>query len=236
MNDTHQIAASRSEAMQRGDSRYFSGVACKNGHVAIRHVKGGCVACQSKRATEWAAANQDRREASTKRWREENRDKISAAFQAWSAANPGAWAEQCREWRERNPESARAAGKRWRAKNPDKERAKQQRRLAENPEGVRASKRRWKQANPDRVTAYENKRRAAKMQATPPWLALAQRAEIDGIYLFSATLQRLSGVGYHVDHVVPLIGRNVCGLHVPWNLRAIPASENYAKANRLDLD
>jgi hypothetical protein len=69
--------------------------------------------------------------------------------------------------------------------------------------------------------------------ATPPWV---DRSQILLIYEASVRATRETGIPHHVDHIVPLAGKNVCGLHVPWNLRAIPASENLSKGNSLDAD
>lgn len=83
----------------------------------------------------------------------------------------------------------------------------------------------WKRNHPEQVRAsglaMANKRRAAKNQ--PHW---ADQTEITAFYAACPP-------GYHVDHIVPLNGKNVCGLHVVWNLQYLPPAENRAKSNKL---
>jgi hypothetical protein len=67
---------------------------------------------------------------------------------------------------------------------------------------------------------------ARRTQACPPWLTREQRNQMRDVY-------RRCPPGFHVDHVVPLNGENVCGLHVPWNLQHLPAAENIRKGNKL---
>lgn len=74
---------------------------------------------------------------------------------------------------------------------------------------------------------YVARRRAVKLNATPPWV---DRKELQKIYA-EAAKRRRAGENVHVDHIVPLRGKNVCGLHVPWNLQIIPAHENLSKHN-----
>lgn len=69
----------------------------------------------------------------------------------------------------------------------------------------------------------EAQHRAAKLAATPVW---ADIGKIRAIYESCPD-------GYHVDHIVPLKGDNVCGLHVDWNLQVIPALDNIRKSNKL---
>lgn len=81
--------------------------------------------------------------------------------------------------------------------------------------------------------ARVRKRELAKINRTPPWLSVEQLAEITAIYKERDRLQTETGEAYHVDHIVPLQGSNVSGLHVPWNLRIIPAYNNLSKGNKL---
>lgn len=81
--------------------------------------------------------------------------------------------------------------------------------------------------------------RAAKIRyerklsmATPVWLTKEHWAEMDAIYANARKLTRKTGVRHEVDHIVPLNGKLVSGLHVPWNLQVLTQSENVAKSNR----
>lgn len=68
--------------------------------------------------------------------------------------------------------------------------------------------------------------------ATPPWLTKVHEREIHQFYCEAKGLTRLSRMRggkprhYTVDHIVPLRGKNVWGLHVPWNLRILPKKQN----------
>lgn len=72
-------------------------------------------------------------------------------------------------------------------------------------------------------------RRAGLERATPKWV---DRREITAIYEQCASVTRQTGIRHEVDHIVPLRGKRVSGLHVPWNLCVITAAENSAKSNR----
>jgi 5-methylcytosine-specific restriction endonuclease McrA len=72
-------------------------------------------------------------------------------------------------------------------------------------------------------------RRAGLNNATPSW---ANRLEIKKIYLQCCLKTKITGIKHEVDHIVPLKGANICGLHVHWNLRVIEASANRLKGNK----
>lgn len=77
------------------------------------------------------------------------------------------------------------------------------------------------------------KRRASKISATPNWLTNSQIKEIADKYALSKKMSSITKIDYHVDHIIPLQGDNVCGLHVPWNLRVIKGQLNLTKGNKL---
>lgn len=77
-------------------------------------------------------------------------------------------------------------------------------------------------------------RRKKVISATPHWLSDFQRKQITDIYFLSITKTEETGVHHQVDHIVPVSGKTVCGLHVPWNLRVITRLDNIRKSNKLD--
>lgn len=105
----------------------------------------------------------------------------------------------------------------WRIENPDHENTK-------------IVKRRWAKAHPEKKHQDTANRRAAKLQRTPVWLNKGHQLEIDSIYELCSAYRQI-GFDYHVDHIVPLQGKSVSGLHVPWNLQIIHAKENLSKGN-----
>jgi hypothetical protein len=81
------------------------------------------------------------------------------------------------------------------------------------------------------VAHHAGKRRAAKLQRTPAW---ANADAIRAVYDQARAMTDSTGVEHHVDHVIPLRGKRVSGLHVANNLQVIPASENVRKHNRYE--
>ena len=91
---------------------------------------------------------------------------------------------------------------------------------------------RWQKNNKGKVNANTAIRHTAKMMRKPKWLTKEDKTYIQCLYQLSEMRSRSSGISWNVDHIVPLQGKNVSGLHVPWNLQVIPASANFRKNNR----
>lgn len=91
----------------------------------------------------------------------------------------------------------------------------------------------YRKVHKAKVNATNAKRQSDKLQRTPKWLTSLHFQQIELFYAAAVSLTKEFNVSMHVDHIVPLKGKNVSGLHVPWNLQVIPASENISKGNRL---
>lgn len=89
--------------------------------------------------------------------------------------------------------------------------------------------------NSGKMNAKSAKRKAAKLKATPVWLNQDQLKSIEELYWLAKDLKAVSGETYHVDHIIPLQGKGVCGLHVPWNLQILPADINIRKRNNVEF-
>lgn len=105
--------------------------------------------------------------------------------------------------------------------------------MALNPEKTRANAKACRQRNPDKEAAKVQRRNAAKLNATPFW---ANQDAINKHYMNARYLTEVTGQIHHVDHIVPLRGKFVCGLHVEYNLRAIPHFLNTRKGNKHSVE
>ncbi len=124
--------------------------------------------------------------------------------------------------KEKEKAVAKVRSAEWRANNP-------------NHKGAKESKKKWKQNNVGKVRANTIKRRVSKMQRTPAWLTEDDFWMIEQAYELAALRTKLLGFSWHVDHIIPLQGKYVSGLHVPTNLQVIPWVENVAKANKYEV-
>jgi hypothetical protein len=132
-------------------------------------------------------------------------------------------------WRNNNRDVVRKSEEAFRERHKDRLKAYRESRRDFDRERLRE----WKKNNKGKVNAQTWARRAKKLQATPSW---ASKEAIEEKYRLAQFFQDLSGgfVKYHVDHIVPLRGTNVCGLHVENNLQILKAVDNIKKGNKHD--
>lgn len=101
-----------------------------------------------------------------------------------------------------------------------------------NPEKTAQYQRASNARNPGRRNRLTANYRNAKAKRMPKWLSEDDLWMIQEAYHLASLRQEATGFSWHVDHIVPLRGEFVSGLHVPWNLQVIPGQENVRKGNR----
>jgi 5-methylcytosine-specific restriction endonuclease McrA len=110
--------------------------------------------------------------------------------------------------------------------------------LEEKARAQREASKRYRKAHPEKVKAIKAidtaKQRANKAQRSPSWLSQNQKDDIKEWYYAAQELSKIFPWKLHVDHIVPLRGNNVSGLHVAWNLQLLPAGVNLSKSNKLE--
>lgn len=154
---------------------------------------------------------------------EEKRATARAASRRWAKANPKKRRAYARKWQAVHHEKYLAIQRAHYAAKSEKYIAAASAQYAADPEKYKRAAKARHAANPapGRLRAKSRKRHLDA--ATPLW---ANRAAITEIY-------KNCPVGFHVDHVIPLKGKTVCGLHVETNLQYLSAAENLKKRNRL---
>lgn len=135
--------------------------------------------------------------------------------------------ERQRKRREENVESLSEYHKKYYTKNKVRIDGKNKRWAVENREKSREIANAWRRRNLEKCAALQTRRRSA----CPVW---QNPEDILIFYKVSKDLTAITGVKFHVDHIVPINGKSVCGLHVPWNLCVIRAEDNIKKGNRFN--
>lgn len=149
-----------------------------------------------------------------------------------------------KEWKSKNKERVNVNAKKWAKNNPEKIKVNRKNTYEKYKEEYKQRCVDWKQNNKEKVADYNkkwiednrgtknhlsNKRRANKLRATPEW---ADLNKIQEVYIKSKELSEVLGIKLEVDHIIPLQGKNVCGLHIWENLQLLEESINRSKSNK----
>lgn len=153
------------------------------------------------------------------------------------SSRPGKYASACRTchskltsaWDKRHREVGKIRCKQWYHANKETQLPKLREKRREFPEASRKAAKDWYYQNKDKAMARNKRYEAAKLQAVPGW---ANDAAIALFYEESQFATEFFGIPFHVDHIVPLRSKIVCGLHWELNLRVIKGEDNLSKSNK----
>lgn len=143
--------------------------------------------------------------------------------------------EYQKQYRIKNRERLIAYKKAWVTKNAEKVKIDSKTRYESKKEEIKQYVAEYKKANPAIANANKAKRKAAKKLRTPSWLTEIDFERIKNQYKLASILTKLHGEPWHIDHIIPLQGKLVSGLHAPSNLQVLLGSENCSKQNQFNI-
>jgi hypothetical protein len=144
----------------------------------------------------------------------------------------GCQKESSRAYYEKNKEKMLSLQKEKYSANPEEYRKRKRDYTKNNKAAVKKANSKYYCKNVSKFREQSWKYKKRLKIAAPTWLTDTQKKEIEDFYFLARDCSKVSCEQYHVDHIIPLNGKNVCGLHVPWNLQILPAHINLSKSNR----
>jgi len=224
------LMISKSDAKEQGLKRFFTGLPCSKGHIAERTVsRNDCVECLNIRKVKWARANSESSNEKSRVWYRDNKEHAYATRLKWREENKEKFKADIKKYQILHKDRLYAMSLIWRANNPDKVKESHDKSTARNKEAILRRGAEWRKRNRDKVNAKKKYRESRKQNATPAWADAFLMREI---YHLAKLRNEICGGEWHVDHIVPLNSKLVCGLHCEANLNAIPAAINRMKSNR----
>ncbi len=200
-----------------------------------KYYRNKCKSCASDNAKEKYNADPEAAKAKTRAWREANPEKAKAQTYAWRENNPERFKEYMTQYGLENKQKRIDRENKDREGKLKKSKDYYQKRRDEilafnraNPEIRSRQTKAQREANPGHYQAKSAEKWARKKQACPKWLNAGHHAEIYGYYLYCSIFD-----DHEVDHIMPLKGKEICGLHVPWNLQPLHYIENIRKFNHM---
>jgi hypothetical protein len=169
---------------------------------------------------------------SLKRWHENNKDSYKAKRKADYKANKNIWQARMKAYSEANKDTLKEKHAKYYQEHQEEIIAKVQVWQKANKEKHRTRSLEWQVKNPAKANARNARRRAAKLNATPKWLTREHLKQIERYYIVAKWVESILNEPIEVDHIVPLQGENVSGLHAPWNLQLLTEEENCSKKNK----
>ena len=123
----------------------------------------------------------------------------------------------------------------WRAENPVKVHQHNSTQYKNHTQKIKAGVKAWAKKNPAKILAHTRAAQTKKRMRNPKWLTRDEKWMISQAYELAALRTKMFGFTWHVDHILPLQGELVSGLHTPYNLQVIPGAENVRKSNKFEV-
>jgi len=175
---------------------------CKRGNIAERDKFGHCLCIDCKKYRYSVQINNPNRNKYVQKWKEDNKEKLYSYTKKWNNANKDQRKEIVNLWRKRNPDKVRVMNKKGGSK--------------------------WSQNNKGKRNAINAKRRASLINQTPK---IIDSEKIKELYTEASRLTKMTGIPHEVDHIIPLQGKTLRGLHEYSNLQILTRFENRSKKN-----
>lgn len=219
-----KIPATRSEAISSGAKTYFTGKPCVLGGVAERHTRSKNCLCsahkeaEAKRKLDYYNEKRDHLISYSSAYQSKNKEKAKTYRKKYIDKDPDAARAQAKAWYERNREAVVHRSRTW---------------FRENKDRALANSKAWAEKNKAEVAQYRRNRKRRVLDRTPSWFSDLDRFVLEEAYLLAIHRKLVTGVDWHIDHMIPLYSRSVSGLHCWTNIQVIPAFMNLMKQNKM---